>query len=96
MPTGLERGRPRAVGVVPRGVARTHRASRALEDTGVYGVKTTIPYYLEILTVPEFRAGTFDTSFVEKHPELTDYKTSRPNRELTAVITAALSAHMGM
>ena len=73
-----------------------NRASRALQDTGVYGVKTTIPYYLEILKVPEFRAGTFDTSFVEKHPELTDYKTSRPTRELTAVITAALSAHLGM
>ena len=73
-----------------------NRASRALQDTGVYGVKTTIPYYLEILKVPEFRAGTFDTSFVENHPELTGYKTSRPTRELTAAITAALSAHLGM
>jgi len=73
-----------------------NRANRALLDTGVYGVKTTIPYYLEILKVPEFRAGAFDTSFVENHPELTGYKTSRPNRELTAVITAALSAHLGM
>jgi pyruvate carboxylase subunit A len=73
-----------------------NRASRALQDTGVYGVKTTIPYHLEILKVPEFRAGTFDTSFVENHPELTGYKTSRPTRELTAVISAALSAHQGM
>ncbi len=73
-----------------------NRASRALQDTGVYGVKTTIPYYLEILKVPEFRAGRFDTGFVEMHPELTGYKTSRPTRELTAVITAALSAHLGM
>jgi pyruvate carboxylase subunit A len=73
-----------------------NRASRALQDTGVYGVKTTIPYYLEILKVPEFRAGSFDTGFVENHPDLTAYKTSRPNRELTAVISAALSAHLGM
>jgi pyruvate carboxylase subunit A len=73
-----------------------NRASRALQDTGVYGVKTTIPYYLEILRVSEFRSGKFDTSFVENHPELTDYKTSRPTRELTAVISAALSAHQGM
>jgi len=73
-----------------------NRATRALLDTGVYGVKTTIPFHLEILKVPEFRAGSFDTGFVEDHPELTGYKTSRPTRELTAVISAALSAHQGM
>ena len=73
-----------------------NRASRALQDTGVYGVKTTIPYYMEILKTQEFRDATFDTGFVEDHPELTGYKTSRPTRELSAVITAALSAHMGL
>ncbi|MGB5540950.1 MAG: acetyl-CoA carboxylase biotin carboxylase subunit [Gammaproteobacteria bacterium] len=72
------------------------RANRALLDTGVYGVKTTIPYYMEILKVPEFREGTFDTGFVEAHPELVGYTTSRPNRELSAAITAALSAHLGL
>lgn len=73
-----------------------NRANRALLDTGVYGVKTTIPYYMEILKVPEFRAGAFDTGFVEDHPELVGYTTSRPNRELSAAITAALSAHLGL
>ena len=73
-----------------------NRANRALQDTAVYGVKTTIPYYMEILKVPEFRSGCFDTGFVEDHPELTEYKTSRPTRELTAAITAALSAHLGL
>ena len=73
-----------------------NRASRALQDTGVYGVKTTIPYYLELLKVPEFRAGHFDTGFVEDHPELVGYTTSRPTRELTAALAAAVSAHMGL
>ena len=73
-----------------------NRTSRALQDTGVYGVKTTIPYYMEILKVADFRSGSFDTGFVEDHPELTAYKTSRPTRELTAAITAALSAHLGL
>jgi len=73
-----------------------NRTSRALTDTGVYGVKTTIPYYMEILKVADFRSGSFDTGFVEDHPELTAYKTSRPTRELTAAITAALSAHLGL
>ncbi|MEE8429063.1 MAG: acetyl-CoA carboxylase biotin carboxylase subunit, partial [Gammaproteobacteria bacterium] len=31
-----------------------NRARRALNDMGVYGVKTTIPYFLEILKVPDF------------------------------------------
>jgi len=73
-----------------------NRANRALQDMGVYGVKTTIPYYMEILKVADFRHGKFDTGFVEDHPELTNYKTSRPTRELTAAITAALSAHLGL
>jgi pyruvate carboxylase subunit A len=73
-----------------------NRASRALQDTGVYGVKTTIPYYLELLKVPEFRAARFDTGFVEAHPELVGYTTSRPTRELTAAVAAALSAHLGL
>ncbi len=73
-----------------------NRANRALLDTGVYGVKTTIPYYMEILKVPEFRAGNFDTGFVEAHPELTQYTTGRPDRELAAAMTAALAAHLGL
>jgi pyruvate carboxylase subunit A len=72
-----------------------NRASRALHDTGVYGVKTTIPYYLEVLQVPEFRAGHFDTSFVESHPELVNYRTSRPTRELAAVVASSIAAYAG-
>ncbi len=72
------------------------RAERALNDIGVYGVKTTIPYYLETLGVEEFREGKFDTSFVEDHPELVNYKTSRPTRELAAVVAAAVAAYSGL
>jgi pyruvate carboxylase subunit A len=72
-----------------------NRARRALQDTGVYGVKTTIPYYLEVLNVDEFRSGRFDTGFVEEHPELVNYKTSRPARELAAVTAAAVAAYAG-
>ncbi len=71
------------------------RASRALHDTGVYGVKTTIPYYLEVLKVEAFRSARFDTGFVADHPQLVNYKTSRPARELAAVAAAALAAHAG-
>jgi pyruvate carboxylase subunit A len=71
------------------------RAVRALNDMGVYGIKTTIPYYLEILKSPEFRSGNFDTSFVENHPELVEYSVRRPPRELAAAIGVAIAAHLG-
>jgi len=72
------------------------RAVRALNDIGVYGVKTTIPYHLEILRNAEFQAGQFDTGFVEKHPELTHYSVRRSNRDIAAAIGAALAANMGL
>ena len=71
------------------------RACRALHDTGVYGVKTTIPYYLEVLKTDAFRSHRFDTGFVEDHPQLVNYKTSRPTRELAAVVAAAVAAYAG-
>jgi len=71
------------------------RARRALNDMGVYGVKTTIPYFLEILKAPDFREGRFDTGFVDQHPELTEYATRRSNRELAAVVAAAVAGSSG-
>lgn len=71
------------------------RAQRALKDMGVYGVKTTIPYHLEILKSQEFQNGVFDTSFVENHPQLVDYSVRRPPRELAAAIGVAIAAHLG-
>jgi pyruvate carboxylase subunit A len=72
------------------------RARRALLDMGVSGVKTTIPYHLEILKTPEFRAANFDTSFVEQHPELVNYSARRPTAHLAAAIAAAIAAHHGL
>jgi len=72
------------------------RGRRALGDMVVYGVKTTIPYYQEILQHPEFRDGQFNTSFVESHPELTNYTVSRPKDLLAAAISAAIAAHTGL
>ena len=72
------------------------RARRALLDMGVHGVKTTKPFYLEILNTPEFQAGKFDTSFIEKHPELLNYSIRRPPADLAAAIAAAIAAHHGL
>jgi len=70
------------------------RSERALNDISVYGVKTTIPYQIEILKTEDFRNGKIDTGFVEAHPELSDYSLRRSPRDLAAVISAAISAHL--
>ncbi len=72
------------------------RAVRALRDIGVYGVKTTIPYHLEIVKSAQFQSARFDTAFVENHPELTHYSVRRSNRDVAAAIGAALAAHLGL
>jgi pyruvate carboxylase subunit A len=72
------------------------RGRRALDDMVVYGVKTTIPYYQEILQHPEFRNAEFNTSFVESHPELIDYVTKIPPELRAAAIAAAIAAHEGI
>jgi pyruvate carboxylase subunit A len=73
-----------------------NRGQRALKDMGVYGIRTTIPYHLEILRSEEFRAGRFDTSFVETHQELSDYCCQRRREDLTKVLAAAIAAHAGL
>ena len=72
------------------------RGRRALSDTVVYGVKTTIPYYQEILKHPDFRNAKFNTSFVEAHPELANYATQFPRELIAAAISAAIAAHEGI
>ncbi len=72
------------------------RGKRALNDIEVYGVKTTIPYYKEIMNHPDFKAGTFNTGFVESHPELTNYAVELPPELIAAAISAAIAAHNGI
>lgn len=72
------------------------RSRRALNDMAIYGIKTTIPYYLEILNHPEFRSGSFDTGFVEAHPELINYSAKRRPEFLAAAVAAAIAVQAGL
>ena len=49
------------------------RLKRALKGFVIVGPKTTIPFYLSICDEPDFKAGRFDTGYLETHPELFDY-----------------------
>ncbi len=72
------------------------RGERALRDMGLFGIKTTIPYYLEILRHPDFRAACFNTGFVEQYPELINYSNKPRPEVLASVIAAVMAAHTGL
>lgn len=46
------------------------RMTRALQEARIRGVKTNIPFLLNVLTHPEFKAGVVTTGFIDEHPEL--------------------------
>ncbi|MGN0714062.1 MAG: biotin carboxylase N-terminal domain-containing protein, partial [Anaerovoracaceae bacterium] len=46
------------------------KAVRALGETVIKGVKTNIPFMLNVLNHPTFRAGMCDTGFIASTPEL--------------------------
>jgi pyruvate carboxylase subunit A len=73
-----------------------NRAQQVLHDIGIYGIKSTIPYYRKILASPDFRRGAFNTAFVDTHPELLNYSADTREPELAAVVAAAIAAHMGV
>ena len=50
------------------------RLRRCLQNFVIAGPKTTIPFYLNIAKDPDFIAGDFDTSYLDKHPDLFDYE----------------------
>lgn len=51
-----------------------NRASRAINEIHVHGVKTNIPYITNILAYPDFRAGTCHTKLIDDTPELMNIK----------------------
>lgn len=55
-------------------IARSHRA---VSEFRIRGVATNIPFLLNLLDDPQFRAGDVSTHFIEEHPELTRVTPSR-------------------
>jgi acetyl-CoA carboxylase, biotin carboxylase subunit len=42
------------------------RMSRALDEYDIRGVQTTIPFFRWLMTDPDFQAGRFDTTFIDR------------------------------
>ncbi len=56
-----------------------HRTSRALAEFRIRGVKTNIPFLLNLVNHPEFGSGRVTTTFIDRTPELFRF-TARQDR----------------
>ncbi len=74
-------------------VRRTHRS---LEEFVLRGVKTTIPFLTKIMEEPDFRAGRFDTSYLDHHEGLYTYDEMTEPEDLVVALSAAIAAYEGL
>lgn len=54
------------------------KTKRALEEFAVRGVKTNIPFLLNVFTHPDFVSGAVTTGFIADNPELFDFQRDGP------------------
>ncbi|MCE5334803.1 MAG: acetyl-CoA carboxylase biotin carboxylase subunit [Desulfobacteraceae bacterium] len=69
------------------------RLRRTLDSFLIAGVKTTIPYYKQIVNDPDFINRNFDTSYIETHPHLLDYQEELPPIDKLAKLVAEINAY---
>jgi acetyl-CoA carboxylase biotin carboxylase subunit len=67
------------------------RMRRALAEYRVVGVKTTIPFHIQMMNSTRYQAGQFDTRFLETH--FTMDESMPPEQINIAAIAATLLAH---
>ncbi|MCK4738339.1 MAG: acetyl-CoA carboxylase biotin carboxylase subunit, partial [Deltaproteobacteria bacterium] len=72
------------------------RMDRALEEFVIRGVKTTIPYLRNIVNEEDFKAGNFDTGYIDRKPELMKYYEYEEPTDIVAAVSAAIAAYHGL
>jgi pyruvate carboxylase subunit A len=76
----------------PDWVTLLARSERVLTDIRLFGIRTTIPYYMNILAHPEFRDANFNTGFIAANPQLAEYSMKKSPSQVATVIAAALAS----
>ncbi len=69
------------------------RMARTLRGFLIIGVKTTIPYFLQIVTEPDFIAMKLDTFYIEEHPHLLEYQEQEREVDKIARLIAEINAY---
>ncbi|MDH4318745.1 MAG: acetyl-CoA carboxylase biotin carboxylase subunit [Desulfobulbaceae bacterium] len=67
------------------------RLKRCLRNFVIAGPKTTIPFYLSLVNDPDFRAGNFDTSYLETHEHIFNYE--EPKNEVDKLARLIAEIH---
>ena len=71
------------------------RMERCLQEFRVRGVKTNIPFLLNLITNPEFLAGTVTTRFLDDTPELFEFapRQDRATKLLSYIAEVIVNGH---
>ncbi len=79
----------------PRFSDAARRMERGLQEFRVRGVKTNIPFLINLVTHPKFIAGGFTTRFIDETPELFDFvpRQDRATKLLTYVAGVIVNGH---
>jgi acetyl-CoA carboxylase biotin carboxylase subunit len=67
------------------------RMRRALAEYRIIGIKTVLPFHIQVMNSARYQGGQFDTSFLEQHFAIDEL--SRPDHAKVAAISATLLAH---
>jgi len=68
------------------------RMKTALEAFIIDGVKTIIPFYLKVMDDEDFKAGRFNTKWVEEREDLVDYEEREESEDYVAIMSGAIAA----
>jgi acetyl-CoA carboxylase biotin carboxylase subunit len=69
------------------------RMRRTLNGFAIGGVKTTIPFYKQVVNDPDFIEQRFDTSYIDTHPHLLEYTEEIPELKRLASLVAEINAY---
>lgn len=69
------------------------RLRRALGGFVIVGVNTNIPFYKQIVNDPDFINQNFDTSYIDNHPQLFEYKEETAQLTQFARLLAEINAY---
>jgi pyruvate carboxylase subunit A len=69
------------------------RMARALKGFLIIGVKTTIPYFQQIVKEPDFIRMKLDTAYIDDHPQLMEYREQEREVDKLARLIAEINAH---